>query len=128
VAIATHCECGGRFKKRQIHCPDGQSNCIVFHYQLICEDCEAIEKQQADAKVARLILRKFREENPDLHLSTCEQTRVVHPSGEDGSCGEGTCESVRLEGVVKCPHGQRRQFEWRGWSTMAELFEEMDEA
>jgi hypothetical protein len=112
VAVGEFCkDCGTQKFRRNIACPDGRSGCITLHYELYCPRCEGLAKLDADAKLERLILRKFREElhvcEPQVHLAGCEQTRAKHVSGQDSTCGEGTCEIARLEAVVKCLHGYR---------------------
>lgn len=132
MAIDEFCRtCGTQMFKRTMPCPDGRSGCAVLHYQLYCPKCEHLAKIDADAKLERLILRKFREETwggDAAHLAACEDARARHPQGEDSSCGEGTCEIVRIEAMIKCPHGKAAEFDWHDWGTLAELFKEMDRA
>lgn len=129
MAVAEFCkQCGTQKFRRNIACPDDRPDCLVLHYELYCPRCEELAEISADAKLERLILRKFREDYPGHHLSVCEDARARHPQGEDSTCGEGTCEIARLEAVIKCQHDKRVQYEWHDWTTLAELFEEMDAA
>lgn len=84
-------------------------------------------RETADEKVARYILSMYREEHPDHHLATCDQTKVIHPEAEDGAYGCATgCEYTRFTATLRCPHEQHSGFEYGEFGNIADILDELD--
>lgn len=59
------------------------------------------------------------------HLKQCPDATARDVTGEDGRCGEGTCEMVYVQCVITCPHGHAFDWEYSESGSWAELYEEM---
>ena len=84
--------------------------------------------KDANQKVARWILAKFRQEAAGSgHLVECSEASVIHFDGGDGYYGcETGCEYLRLEARVVCPHGEQRDYHYGDFGDMSDIIEDLD--
>ena len=83
----------------------------------------------ADELASKTIINAFRRdtrfwertEPGFLHLKECADIRLEEPEVTDGFCSEGTCEMVKFETVVTCPHGERMEYYYDIPGTLAEM-------
>lgn len=86
----------------------------------------------ADELARQVIIRAFRRDTrfwertqPGfLHLRECPQISLEDPEASDGYCSEGTCEMVKFETVVTCPHDQRMEYWYDVPGTLADMLDE----
>ena len=86
----------------------------------------------ADEKVNRLILRRYRSEADGVaypnHIQRCPDVYVAEADASDGTYGCDTgCEYVRFEATLRCPHGEETEFEWGDFGELAYMLDEMDD-
>lgn len=81
----------------------------------------------ADERVARFIVKTYREEGFDEHLTECADLTATL---EDMNTGPGACDTgcdrVQFTAAMACPHGIREQFEWGDWGDLPDMLAEMD--
>lgn len=59
------------------------------------------------------------------HFHDCPSLTVDTAIGNDGMCGEGTCELAEIEAVARCEHRANLiRYEWR--ARLTDLFDEID--
>jgi hypothetical protein len=88
----------------------------------------------AQAKLAKVILKRVRETDPLLwiasgdieHMRTCMDAWVDNPQYIEGQCDFDTCYWTALQAIITCPHEKRLDFVYESSDTVDELFAEMD--
>lgn len=87
----------------------------------------------ADEKVARFVLKDFREGIVDRcpanarHLAACPDAKAMHVEGEDGTYGCDTgCEYARLTAQIECPHGMSYEHEYGDFGEIADILAEIE--
>lgn len=64
----------------------------------------------------------------ERHLRQCPDLVVSDVNGFDTSCPEGTCEFVKLEATLTCPHGYSGEYEYYTPGWLEDVFAAMDRA
>jgi hypothetical protein len=86
----------------------------------------------ADEKVARFILREFRdnaESDLERHLASCPEVTVTHVEGENGTYGCDTgCDYARMTADIQCPHMPAVEFEYGDFGEIAFILEDIESA
>ncbi|GAA0853385.1 hypothetical protein ACFQVD_26625 [Streptosporangium amethystogenes subsp. fukuiense] len=84
--------------------------------------------EEADERVTRFILKTYREEGYNDHLTTCPDLTAQNPEGYNSQYGCDTgCEYVRFEATMTCPHGESDDFEWGDFDDLASILKQLDE-
>lgn len=86
----------------------------------------------ADEKVARFILREFREDaetEAEKHIASCPNVAVTHVEGQDGGYGCDTgCDYARLTAQVGCLHEKSVEYEYGDFGEIALILEDIEAA
>jgi hypothetical protein len=87
---------------------------------------------EADEKVARFILRDFREEvgrwssEAEKHLAECADAKAAHVDGSNGTYGCDTgCSYARLEAEISCPHGFKADHMYGDFGEIADMLQDI---
>lgn len=82
---------------------------------------------EANAAVARWIIKQYRKGGRNKHLASCPDLAAGDVTGEDSSYGCDTgCEYVRLEADMSCPHGERECYAYGKFGELAYILEDIE--
>ncbi len=80
----------------------------------------------ADARVSAWVAEQYRADGmSNAHLRTCPDLAVTY-EGRDGVWGCDTgCEYWRFEATMTCPHGEREEYEYGDFGTLADILDDL---
>ena len=83
----------------------------------------------ADERVTRFIIRTYREEGSNEHLTECPDLTATlkHMNTGPGACDTG-CDRVEFTAAMTCQHGVDDTFEWGDWGELPDMLAELDQA